>query len=298
MAEIAVGRRASVASPASSANLGPGFDALGLALALHDEVEAEIVEAGVVVEVDGEGADSVALDESNLVVRAMRAGFDSMQVAPPGIRLACRNRIPHGRGLGSSAAAIVAGLRLAAALAGRASTADDLLPLAADLEGHPDNVGACLLGGLTITYTSQREPRGVRLSVHPAVSPILFVPADPVSTELARGLLPRTVAHRDAAANSGRAALLVAALTAHPDLLLDATEDRLHQAYRQPAMPETLALVERLRAAGHAAVVSGAGPTALVLETPLQPIDEVAWTPAGWRSMRLEVDLEGALVTT
>jgi homoserine kinase len=294
MADLPVGRRASVSAPATSANLGPGYDALGLALGLADDVEAEIVEGGVVIDIKGEGADTVARDQSNLVVRALHAGLDAMGAVTPGVRLSCRNRIPHGRGLGSSAAAIVAGLRLAAALADDESNID-LLPLAADIEGHPDNVAACLRGSLTIAYLVDGVPRAVRLEVDASISPVVFVPADPVSTEAARGLLPRAVPHRDAASNSARAALLIAALTGRPDLLLDATEDRLHQEYRRSAMPESADLVDRLRGHGHAAVVSGAGPTVLVFATPASPIDADAWGPQGWRTLAPGVDRGGAV---
>jgi homoserine kinase len=296
MAErLPVGRRASVSVPATSANLGPGYDALGLALGLRDDVGAEIADGGVVVEIDGEGADTVARDASNLVARAMRVGFEAIGIEAPGLRLTCRNRIPHGRGLGSSAAAIVAGLQLAAALADDVSSDLDMLGLAAETEGHPDNVAACLLGGLTIAYVVDGRPHGVRLDVDQSIAPALFVPPAAVSTETARGLLPSTVSHRDAASNSARSALLIAALTARPDLLLDATEDRLHQAYRQPAMPQSANLVSRLRAAGHAAVVSGAGPTVLVLSTRSSGFDAAAWTPPGWAAMSLDVDFRGAL---
>jgi homoserine kinase len=294
MAELSVGRRASVSAPATSANLGPGYDALGLALGLADDVRAEIVADGVVVDVEGEGADTVARDESNLVVRALQAGLAAMDAVAPGVRISCRNRIPHGRGLGSSAAAIVAGVRLAAALVDDESHID-LLPLATDIEGHPDNVAACLLGSLTISYLADGVPRAVRLDVDASISPVIFVPASPVSTEAARGLLPSTVTHRDAASNSARAALLIAALTTRRDLLFDATEDRLHQEYRRPAMPESADLVDRLRGHGHAAVVSGAGPAVLVLATPASPIDADAWNPRGWRTLTPGVDIEGAV---
>jgi homoserine kinase len=297
MTDVPVGRRASVAAPATSANLGPGFDALGLALALRDDVSVEVVDAGVSVAVDGEGADAVARDETNLVVRAVRIGLDALGVRAPGLRLVCRNRIPHGRGLGSSAAAIVGGLRLASALHGDGLDDGDLIALATDIEGHPDNVAACALGGLTIAYAAHARPRAVRLDVHPALSPVVFVPSAALSTEVARALLPAEVPHRDAVANSARSALLVAAMTAHTELLLDATEDRLHQAYRQPSMPESIDLITRLRDAGHAAVVSGAGPAVLVLATPSTPIDADAWAPTGWRAMRLSVDFGGAVAT-
>jgi homoserine kinase len=279
---------------ATSANLGPGFDALGLALALFDHIETEVVDEGVSVAVEGEGADTVARDETNLVARALRMGLDSRGSRAPGLRVVCRNRIPHGRGLGSSAAAIVGGLQLAAMLHGAAVADGELLALATDIEGHPDNVAACLLGGLTIAYSVDGSARAVRLDVHPEVAPVVFEPPTPLSTDEARGLLPRDVPHRDAAANSARSALLVAALTARPDRLFDATEDRLHQSYRRPAMPESIDLVERLRADGHAAVVSGAGPTVLVLSTSSTPMEHELWTPAGWRAMGLSVHPGGA----
>jgi homoserine kinase len=300
MAELAVGRRASVTTPATSANLGPGFDALGLALDLRDHIDAEVVESGVSVDVAGEGEGAVARDDSNLVVRALLAGLDALHAEAPGLRLACVNRIPHGRGLGSSAAAIVGGLRLAAALSGDGFDDGGLLALAAQLEGHPDNVAACLLGGLTIAYsppTQGHPPEAVRLDVDQALTPVLFVPPGPRATEVARGLLPPVVPHRDAAANASRSALLVAALTSRPDLLLDATADWLHQSYREPAMPETIDLVNRLRSSGHAAVVSGAGPTVLVLSTTSTPIDAADWTPTTWRAIRVPVDPRGAVVT-
>ena len=281
--------------PATSANLGPGFDSLGLALALHDELEAEIVADGLHIDVTGEGSD-VATDDSHLVVRAMRVLFDHAGAAPSGIRLRCRNAIPHARGLGSSAAAIVAGLLLARALLADAAAVDDdeLLQLAARMEGHPDNVAPCLLGGLTIAWREQ-DVRAVRLVPAASVRPVVLIPPSTSSTEQARGLLPADVPHRDAAFAAGRAALFVAAVTGAPELLLAGTEDRLHQPYRAPAMPASADLVVRLRGAGLPAVVSGAGPTVLVLardDTEVGKATEQA--PPGWRAVALTVDLDGA----
>jgi homoserine kinase len=267
--------------PATSANLGPGFDALGLALALHDEVEAWISESGLSIEISGEGAALADAGEDHLVVRAMRAVFAIGGGQPPGLGLRCVNRIPHGRGLGSSAAAVVAGILAARALtaAGPGALADDtLLSLATSLEGHPDNVAACLGGGLTIAWMTCGGPHMMRLDPLPSIRPVVCVAPAPVSTDMARGLLPGLVPHEDAAANAGRSALLIAALTQRPaatspglappdTTLFDATEDRLHQDYRSAAMPGTDGLVRRLRSEGMPAVVSGAGPSVLALLT-------------------------------
>jgi homoserine kinase len=295
--------RALVRVPATSANLGPGFDALGLALQLHDEIEVRATASGLDIQVSGEGADDVGdAGEKHLLVRAMRAAFDDLGGPQPGgLAVRCVNRIPHGRGLGSSAAAIVAGVLAARALAGASLAADDALPLANALEGHPDNVAPCLFGGLTIAWTTPEAARAVRLEPLPQVRPVAFIAPSPVSTEVARGLLPATVPHADAAANAGRAALLVAALTARPDTLLDATQDRLHQGYRAAAMPATHDLVRRLRAAGVPAVVSGAGPTALAFLTgeitvgDLERLGSIGReTGMPWRIQPLDVERRGA----
>jgi homoserine kinase len=288
--------------PASSANLGPGFDALGVALALHDVVTVEVTDpsgAGVVIECSGEGADTVPRDASHLVHRSLVRGLESMGVRAPGVRLSCVNAIPHGRGLGSSSAAIVAGLAAARGLVvdgvDRMSD-DELFALAARIEGHPDNVAPAVHGGFTIAYAEGDPPErfgAVRLDVDPAVSFVVFVPEVALETRVARGLLPAAVPHADAARNAGRSALLVAALTGRPDLLMAATEDRLHQQYRAAAMPASAALIESLRAAGFPAVVSGAGPTVLALVPADAVADVLARGPQDWRATELAVDTEG-----
>jgi homoserine kinase len=290
--------------PATSANLGPGFDALGLALGLHDEVEAAVTASGLSIEVSGEGAAEVAdAGERHLVVRAMRVAFDDLGVdQPPGLALRCVNRIPHGRGLGSSAAAIVAGILAARALAGASVAAKDALQLASALEGHPDNVAPCLFGGLTIAWLSDSTANAVRLEPVAELRPVAFIAPESVSTKVARGLLPASVPHAHAARNAGRAALLVAAITARPDVLFDASEDLLHQNYRAPVMPATHDLVTRLRAAGVPAVVSGAGPSALAFLTDdgagdadLEKLDSIAReTGTPWRITPLAVERHGA----
>ena len=407
-------RRVLVRVPATSANLGPGFDALGLALTLYNEVSARVIPSGLTIDVCGEGAADVAdAAEAHLVVRAMRAAFDDLGAKqPPGLALRCVNRIPHGRGLGSSAAAIVAGILAARALADAGVSAGEALPLANELEGHPDNVATCLFGGLTIAWltdsappggrppappdttrsaplggrppappdttrsappggrppappdttrsappggrppappdttrsappggrppappdttrsaplggrppappdttrsappggrppappdTTRCSPRAVRLQPAEEITPVAIIAPAPVSTKLARGLIPARVPHSDAARNAGRAALLIAALTTRPEVLLDATQDRLHQDYRAPAMPATHELVSRLRAAGLPAVVSGAGPSVLVLLTSGQGRDRldsiVKETGIQWRVSPLDVERQGASV--
>ena len=294
---------ARVRVPATSANLGPGFDSFGLALQLYDDVVVRVAESGLAVDVAGEGADDVRRDKRNLVVRAVQATFEVLGGQPRGLEIVCANRIPHGRGLGSSAAAIVAGVLAARelVLGGIDRLPDDaMLRLASRLEGHPDNVAACFSGGFTLAWTED-DPlgpmsRSLRLDVDKSIAPVAFVPDTRSSTAKVRKLLPEFVPHHDAAANAARAALLVQALTRRPDLLLVATEDALHQPYRAPAMPRSAALVARLRAAGIAAVISGAGPTVLALTTAGQAA-EVAELDARWfTAMPLAVDAEGARV--
>ncbi|HEX5089637.1 MAG TPA: homoserine kinase [Nocardioides sp.] len=289
---------ARVSVPATSANLGPGFDSLGLALDLRDVLEAEPAGSGLSVEVTGEGAGALPLDDEHLVVRAMRLAFDALGGQPGGIRLVCRNSIPHARGLGSSSAAIVGGLVLARALAEEGTERLDdnaLLELAVDMEGHPDNVAPALAGGFVIAGRDEHgSSYAVSAPVDARIAAAVFVPPEPLSTEVARGLLPLTVPHADAAADAGKAALLVAALAGRPDQLWRATRDYLHQDYRRPAMPASLDLVDRLRADGHAAVVSGAGPSVLVLVP--DGVDLASYCPPGWMHHRLAVDTRGAVV--
>jgi homoserine kinase len=383
--------------PATSANLGPGFDSLGLALTLYDDIEVEVVPEGLSIEVIGEGAEVADRGENHLIVKVIRRTFDVIEhraadarprsgdrsrpgdrPPQPGLRLRCVNRIPHSRGLGSSAAAIVAGAVAARALHPHGAVLDDqaVFALATEIEGHPDNVAPCLAGGLTIAWRSPDGPRLARIGVDMEV--VVFVPQQRVATERARGLLPEVVPHADAAANAGRAALLIAALTAcrpaapnpqavpaarataaphaapaipatpatpansvtagaappipgssetfdtpgnpnsdtqeipairgfsgapstalgtiGPAALLAATDDRLHQDYRAPAMPESAALLSRLRKRGIPAVLSGAGPTVLAFTTASQVDSTGSEVGNGWHKRPLNVDPDGARV--
>ena len=314
-----------VRAPATSANLGPGFDALGLALSLHDVAVVRATTGGLDIEVSGEGRETAATGEKHLVVRAMRAAFDRLGPQPAGLSLRSLNAIPHSRGLGSSAAAIVTGILAARALVpdGPGLLPDPaVLELATELEGHPDNVAACLHGSLTIAWTADPAgpgggapraaldgarppaPRMIRLPVLEEIRPVLCVPAEGLATATARGALPPTVPHRDAAANAARSALLVAALTRDPSVLFDATEDYLHQRYRAEVMPRTADLLGRLRAAGVAATVSGAGPAVLALTVAGRNpgpdlVDSIAAeTGIGWRISPLDIDRQGATLQT
>ncbi len=255
--------------PATSANLGPGFDALGLALGLYDEVEVRALGSPeVAVEVTGHGSADLPTGEDHLVVQAIRAALDDVGAPQVGLHLTCVNAIPHGRGLGSSAAAVVAGILAARMLIGEPEALGDTAAfrLASAFEGHPDNAAPAILGGATVAWTGVDGPHATALPVHPDVVPVVLLPDVQVATRTARGVLPPMVPHADAAFTAGRAALLVQALCHRPELLWEATADRLHQDYRAQVMPGTWELVRGLREAGQAAVVSGAGPAVLVLE--------------------------------
>ena len=301
-----------VAVPATSANLGPGFDSVGLALGLHDTLAVRIRPGDTSIDVYGTWPGAELPDDGpfgdNLIFRTMSAGFAAFDAGaqPPGLVMECVSAIPQGFGLGSSAAAIVAGLLAARELTARRGAVvppdAEVLQLASELEGHPDNVAACLYGGLTIAWTTATGAQAARLTPLPELAPVLCVPAVPLATNTARMVLPARVPHADAAANSARAALLIAALTGNPDLLMAGTEDFLHQPYRAEAMPATAGLIARLRAAGIAAVVSGAGPSVLALTVPgrtpgAAEVTAIAAADGSvWRVMQLPVDTGGARI--
>jgi homoserine kinase len=282
--------------PATSANLGPGFDSFGLALALYDEVSARVDDDGLRVEVAGEGSATLPRGEQNLVMRSLLAALGQLGSRPSGLRVQCRNVIPHGRGLGSSSAAIVAGISLANALSGAAGLdSNAMLALATDIEGHPDNVAACLFGGFTISWLESSAPACVRLEPAASIRPVVFVPTGTeVPTSLARTMLPGQVPFADAASNAARAALLAVAMTQRPDLLWAATQDRLHQHYRRAVMPASLDLLASLRSRGIAAAISGAGPSVLALTDPDGEPAVLALAPRTWNGWPLAVDHDGA----
>ncbi len=292
-----------VTVPATSANLGPGFDALGLALGVRDVVEVRALGSDeVTVEVTGEGAGSVATGDSHLVVRTLRAALELVGAPHTGLHLTCINEIPHGRGMGSSAGAVVAGILAARALIADPSALSDeaVLELATKFEGHPDNAAPAIFGGATVAWAEQGAAHAARLDLHPDIEPWLLVPNFQLATKAARGVLPAAVPHADAAFNAGRAALLTHALTQQPDLLFAATEDRLHQDYRAQVLVASSELMRELRAQGLAAVISGAGPTIMVLgrashgDVTRGVLNDLLSGNSAWRAIMPGVDLDGA----
>lgn len=295
------GRSVSVRAPATSANLGPGFDTLGIALAYYDDLQVTATKPGTLtIEVEGEGKGQVPNDASHLVVRAILETLKRAGVEAPGLHLKATNRIPQSAGLGSSGAAVVSGIMAAKGLLEGVATVSDktMLDIATEFENHPDNVAPALFGGLSIAWADELGPHTKKLSVHRGVSPLVFVSATKMSTALARSLQPESVPHGDAVFNVSRSALLVAAMVQSPELLFAATEDKLHQRYRATAMPETDALIQTLRSEGHAAVVSGAGPSVLVLASdPAQRLrakESAEKTHPQWQALLLAVDNKGA----
>jgi len=295
--------------PASSANIGPGFDSIGLALGIWDECVATVTsQPGLSIDVEGEGSGDVPRDELNLVYLSMLRAWQQLEVqTPAGLHLGCRNAVPHCRGLGSSATSIVAGVVAAQGLCDIATGRgagdggfDHVFTnnLAAAMEGHPDNSSASVFGGMTLSWTDDVDPgqiHSVQLEVNAEVIPLVFVPATKLSTATARAVLPAQVPHAVAARNSGRAGLLVEAVTRRPDLLFAATREWLHQEQRRASFPDSMAFLDVLRGGGHAAVISGAGPSVLVLTTAAQLQDARAQGDRSvWRVLQPGMPVTGA----
>ncbi|MCZ9297637.1 MULTISPECIES: homoserine kinase [Corynebacterium] len=297
--DIEVGTKVTVQVPASSANLGPGYDTLGIALSLYDTVEVEVTCSGLEVEIFGEGADELPRDGSHLVVKAIRSALKAADVEVSGLRVVCTNNIPQSRGLGSSASAAVAGVAAGNGLAGFPLSEQQVVQLSSAFEGHPDNAAASVLGNAVVSWTtvpvdgrSLPEYRAATLDVHPSIKATALVPDFHASTQAVRRVLPSHVTHADAAFNVSRTAVNVAALTTYPDLLWEGTRDRLHQPYRADVLPVTAEWVNRLRNRGYAAYLSGAGPTVMVLHT--EPIEEEILDDARGQNLRvLELEVAG-----
>ena len=292
LVSLVKGSSVRVRVPASSANIGPGFDSIGLALGIWDDLVATVTaEPGLVIDLEGEGSANLPRDQRNLVHQSMLRAWERLGVQPPdGLHLSCLNSVPHGRGLGSSATAIVAGVIVAQGLCDIA-TGQRIVRASADgsrehpfdrgftndlataIEGHPDNASASIYGGMTLSWADDGDPgliHSIQLDVSGDVIPLLFLPATQLPTATARAVLPDQIPHDIAARNSARVGLLVEAVTRRPELLLAATREWLHQEQRRAYFPDSMALLDTLRAKGHAAVISGAGPSVLVLTTQAQ----------------------------
>ena len=258
-----------VVAPATTANLGPGFDCLGLALDLWNQLDVLPGDpgAGPVVEIIGEGAGELSTGRDNLVYRSMAFLFQEAEREVPQLRLRCQNQIPLERGLGSSAAAIAGGLVAANAMCAHAFTENDLLEMAATIEGHPDNVAAAVLGGLQLVLTEDQQLYTAPINLPPELHAVLFIPESRIATSDARAVLPQSVTRADALYNMSRTALLVAGMAAnHPEYLSVATKDRLHQPYRLPLFPAMKLLFKAAQDAGALGVfLSGSGSTVLAL---------------------------------
>lgn len=288
--------------PATTANLGPGFDCMGLALEIFDTVLLTSLGPGEAdrIDIEGAGADSLPRDRTHLILGTLRDFFDAQGWDFGGLHLECVNRIPHGQGLGSSASAITAALVLGKELARRHGvdvSAVDLFQIGSDIDGHPDNVAPCLFGGLNVSWEESGVWELAHLTPHPDISVTLAIPATVLSTKVARELIPSTVPHQDAVRNSARAALCIHAFTTDPRLLLPATKDFLHQDYRAAAYPQSHRLVQRLRGLGVAAAISGAGPAVIIFGID-DPGDEVAEAtaddPAFFQIVPTGINLSGA----
>ncbi|MBE6481657.1 MAG: homoserine kinase [Actinomyces ruminicola] len=290
--------RAAVRVPATTANMGPGFDSFGMAFTYYDEVEVRPIVGATNVTVEGVGEGVVPTDDSNLVVRALRAGLDAAGAPQAGFEMHCVNRIPHGGGMGSSASAAVAGLMLARGLLSdpEALPDEEIFRIATGFEGHPDNVAPAVFGGATVAWIeADGTPRSAPMPVDATLAVSLLVPPSTtrLSTEEARKVLPDSVPRADALFNTSRAAILMLALAGRPDLLMAGTEDRLHQEYRRGVLPASMAVMDSLREQGYPAVISGAGPTVLVLADMSQQT-RFTLERHGWTVLRPGIDLSGA----
>jgi homoserine kinase len=287
-----------VLAPATSANLGSAFDTAGLALDWWNTLRVSVIDGdpgSVTLEVSGEGAESIAPARDNLLLEAMTRFSKEAGIALPALSLELEIGFPLGRGFGSSSAGIALGLIAAREITEADISDSDLFELASQIEGHPDNVAACLFGGATLCWNEQGAIRCHPADVHPDLAAFALVSPAPMGTKVARAILPPTVPFADATWTAGRAALLPLALAGAFDLLKPATNDVLHQRRRLAAWPDATRALDVLRARGHAAFVSGAGPSLLVLcereQLPQVQRDAEAACEgaAGWRLQPLAI---------
>jgi homoserine kinase len=295
------GRRITVEVPATSANLGAGYDCLGLALAITNRVTLEVRSGRrgeIELTVEGEGAGELSEDRNNRFVRGLEAAVIELRgELPPGVgwRIEMRNEIPLARGLGSSAAATVGGILAGNALAGYTLETSDILRLATAIEGHPDNAAAALLGGFVVSAGIDGGIETVRFDAPRELRAVLYVPDLRLSTDVMRRVLPDTVPRMDAVANLGRVALGVAGIASRrTDLLTALTVDRLHEPYRAAVYRQLPRLVDAARDAGAlGACLSGAGSTILAFSSSASATSRIE---AAFRAAAADVDLPGRVV--
>lgn len=288
--------------PATTANMGPGFDSIGMALSLYNIVYAEEIKEGFEIIIQ-DGNPKIPTDESNLIYKTIQYFYNNIDKAMPGIRIIQQDSIPHTRGLGSSAACIVAGLHIGNALSKSFFSKEELVQMAAQIEGHPDNTTPALLGGMTIGAMNEKDMKYVKVKVAENIHFAVMIPGFTLSTELARGVLPQQVSLKDAVFNTSRSALLAASMiTGDMDNLSLAMEDRLHEPYRAKLIPHMYEIIEQAKKCGaKGSFLSGAGPTLVAVvknvvafrKEMVQYLDKLE---EEWQVQMLQVDNEGAKV--
>ncbi len=288
--------------PATTANMGPGFDSIGMALTMYNIVYAEEIEEGLEIIIQ-DGNPAIPTDESNLIYKTIHYFYESIQKPVPGLRIIQQDSIPHTRGLGSSAACIVTGLHIANAVSHSFFSKEELVQMAAQIEGHPDNTTPALLGGMTIGAMNEKDMKYVKARVAENLHFAVLIPEFTLSTELARGVLPATVSLKDAVFNASRAALLTASmLTGDMDNLDLAMEDRLHEPYRMALIPYMKEILEQAKCYGaKGAFLSGAGPTLIavvknVVDFRREMASYLGTLEQTWQVQMLQADNEGAKV--
>lgn len=257
-----------VKAPATSANMGPGFDCMGIALQIFNTVEAQVIPEGLSIETFGRDAGLIQNDDTNLIYKAMERVFKLTGYTPPGLKIISQNEIPVARGLGSSAASTAAGLLLANALMGEKLGLEQIIELGTEIEGHPDNIVPAIIGGMTLSYARESSDVGyVKMNFPEKMRMLIMVPDFTLSTAKARAILPKRVDIKDAVFNVSRAALMVAALSSDkPELLKYAVQDKLHQPYRGKLIPGMEEIFDTAYKAGARGVfLSGSGSTIIAL---------------------------------
>ena len=289
--------------PATSANLGPGFDCMGVALNVYNTIEVEEVGEGLQIETN-DPLNRIPLNENNLIYKSMKAVFDIVGYTPKGLRIVQTNDIPMTRGLGSSAACIVGGVFAANQIVKQKLNFSDLSLLAAKLDGHPDNTTPAIMGGIAVAVLEEKELFHVKLDIPDNIKFAAFIPDFTLSTAKARKILPQRISHKDAVFNVGRAALLLASLiNGNFENLSCAFKDRLHQPFRRKLIPNMdKILSESMQCGARGGYISGAGPTLIAIldknyeEFYMQMNNYIKFLDYKWELKLLELSKKGVEV--